>query len=174
MTISLEERFASLEESTLTLSTDVKGLTAAIGIVNAIQTKQSAIERRAEEVRRAMDERNTEQEERIRRTRRATNLVGLTLAVLLPVASIIVYVVLLQHVNTLLDRQAQDRYASCVARNLGTEAGIRREQTLARLEKNDELKAAHTRSARELATSLINCTTSRPVITPPSPQQTGP
>jgi hypothetical protein len=143
---SFEERFTSLERSNLALAVDVRALTETLQIVNELQIEQRAAARRAADT-----------DLRLARTRRSINVATIAMAILLPLISIIVYLVLIAHVNNLLNENDADRQAACNTRNQGTMADIARERRLAAFETNKELKKVHTDSADEISKSVIDC-----------------
>lgn len=161
MTMTIEERFASLEASNESLIGHVQALTKALEVVADLQTQQQALAARNEETRNFLEKRQAEAELRIDRARRSASLIGFGFAILLPLVSILVYATLIQHVNELLAQQAKSRLISCSIRNEGTMSNIRREQTLADLEKDPAVKHAHENSVIELRRSLVDCKTQR-------------
>lgn len=154
---SMEERFASLEQSNVALASDVRALTATLQIVNELQVEQRAQARRQMELDEAVAQTRHETDLRLRRTRRAVNVATLSVALLLPLVSIIVYLVLLDHVNDLLDRNSADRVAACQARNEGTMANVKRERLLASIANEEREARIHSQSADEIEKSLIDC-----------------
>lgn len=154
---TFEERFSSLERSNVALAADVRALTETLQIVNELQIEQRAQARRAIETEERLDANKTDTDLRLARTRRSINVATVAMAILLPLVSIIVYLVLIDHVNDLLSENDTDRRAACDTRNQGTQADIARERRLAEFETNPELKKVHSDSADQIAKSLIDC-----------------
>lgn len=155
--VSMEERFASLEESNKALASDVRALTTTLQVVNELQIEQRSQSRRQTEMDAQLALTKQETEARLARTRRSVTVATLAMAVLLPVVSIIVYTVLIAHVNDLLDRNSADRRTACDQRNEGTMANVRRERLLASIETDEQARRIHTQSADEIESSLIDC-----------------
>lgn len=153
-----ESRFGSLEESNRSLASDVRALTSTLKIVNDLQIEQREMARRNTERDHRVDSVEKDAAAKIARTRTALNLVGITLTVLLPLVSLVVYLSLIAHVNDLLNQQGRDRLAACLQRNSGTAAEVRREQQLADLQPaGSPERGIHQQSAQAIARTAINC-----------------
>lgn len=155
---SFEERFTTLEASNVSLAADIRALTTTLKVVNELQVEQRAQARRVEDTEKVVSSNKSETDERLARTRRSVNVATLAMAILLPVVSIIVYLVLIDHVNDLLDENSSDRRAACENRNAGTQADVDRERLLAQIEDDPMAKKIHSDSATEIAKSKIDCT----------------
>lgn len=153
----IETRFKDLEDSNARLAADVRALTSMLQVVNDLQIEQRAAQRRADATEKKVQAVESAANERIARTRQAVNIAAATLAVLLPVVSIIVYISLINHVNDLIDVQNRNAYTNCNIRNRGTMENADREGALAKLEDNPALKKIHTDSSVKLRGSLTDC-----------------
>lgn len=153
----IEERFASLDEASRSLSIDVAALNDTLRTVAALQVEQRAQRDRQAETDRKVAQTQHESSERDRRTRRALFSVGLGLAILLPLVSALVYASLLVHVNDLLAQQNAARFENCKTRNMATLENAKREEILGRLEDNLQLKQIHLNSATDLRKGLVDC-----------------
>lgn len=158
----LESRFASLEDATRSLSGDVTALNSTLQIVAELQRKQREQALAQEQIAHDIETAKAASAARDARTRTATKMVGVSLGILIPVVSALVYLSLLLHVNDLLSQQSADRYAGCVTRNQATMENQRREQALGELEKNPDAKVLHLNSAKELGRALVDCEKYRP------------
>jgi hypothetical protein len=154
---SFEERFASLEEASRALSADVSALNLTLQVVAQLQTEQREQATRQAKTEESVKTAKVESELRDARTRQVVNMVALTLAVLLPLVSILVYWSLLNHVNSLIAQQQADRFASCTVRNAATLENVRRETELGKIEPNDTVRAIHVQSAQILQKGVIDC-----------------
>lgn len=151
------QRFLSLEQSNRSLAADVRALTSTLTVVNELQERQRQTMKKQAEIDRSITQNERHAKEREKRSLRVVLGVGLALAVLLPLVSLIVYAGLLRHVNELLDQQQAVAYQSCIARNEGASNSADREATLARLEADPQVKALHANSAAALRKSLLDC-----------------
>lgn len=158
----LESRFASLEDASRNLSGDVTALNQTLLVVADLQRKQREQALRQEQTERELASAKKISEDRDARTRTATKLISVSLGILIPVVSVLVYLSLLLHVNDLLSQQTSDRYASCLTRNQATMENQRREKALGQLEDHPELKALHLNSAAELGRAIVDCEKYRP------------
>lgn len=154
---SFEERFTTLESSNNRLAADVRALTATLQIVNELQIEQRAAARRADETNQRIDAGKTDTDYRIMRTKRSIQVATFAMAILLPLVSIVVYLVLIDHVNDLLRENDADRRAACETRNRGVMADYERERQLAATERDPDLKKVHADSAAKIHSSIINC-----------------
>lgn len=152
-----EARFASLEEASRNLSTDVIALNATLLVVAELQTEQREQGRRQEKAEQQIRMTRQLAEQREARTRSVLRLGGIVAGVLLPVVSILVYVSLIGHVNELLAQQRSAQYTNCGIRNQVPLLNAQREFLLAGLEKDPRLKAVHQESARQLTNSVVDC-----------------
>ncbi len=153
-----ESRFATLEESNRMLAADVRALTAALQVINQLQREQREAAERARRTDARVGEVEKEARLRAARTQRVVGFGTLTLAVLLPLVSLIVYASLIGHVNDLLNQQAEDRLAACKQRNIGTQVNVDRERELGLLEPaGSQRRAIHLESSKKLAATAINC-----------------
>lgn len=160
MTVTADDfdaRFSSLEASNRLLAQDVRALTATIQIVSDLQIEQRKINERNAETERKVATVAKETDEKIAHNRQRATRTAVILAILLPIVSIVVYALLIDHVNELLNQQAHDRKAACLTRNAGTLADARREESLAAIEVNPTAKAIHEKSAAEIRGNVINC-----------------
>lgn len=154
---TLEERFASLEESTRSLSADVRSLVVALQAIKEIEARQREIATRTAATEAKLSKAEIAAKAREKRTRKAVSTIGLAMAVLLPAVSILVYWSLITHVNNLLDQGRQDRLASCQTRNGGTQSNLDRERILANIVKDPAERKVHADSAEQLSHSLVDC-----------------
>jgi fatty acid desaturase len=153
----LESRFTSLEDASRNLSADVRGLNATLLVVADLQTKQreqAARMEKAEAEARSAKQLATDQD---RRNLMIWRWGALILAVVLSVISLLLYFLLTQHVNDLIDAQAQDRYQQCQLRNAGTVASYTREEALAKLESDPDIARLHSDSAKVLRRAVLQC-----------------
>jgi hypothetical protein len=155
--VEMRESFDSLKEASDNLALNVEALNHTLQAVNALQIEQARQKEVQEQAEKDLETARIESEQRDARTRRTFTFVGLALAILLPLVSIIVYAALLKNVNDLLDDQKSGFYNTCLTRNQATVENIRREQQLAKFEDNAQLKAIHLQSAEELAKGKIDC-----------------
>ncbi len=156
-TTSLEERFAALEASNTSLGADVQALTATLGILSEVQTEQREMARKNAEVSRRVRDVENEARERAARAQRVATRVAVAAAILLPLASLLVYYVLFSQLTGLLNQTRAERIKSCEARNSATMSNARREGRLAAVEPNPDVAKIHAESARELSAALVNC-----------------
>jgi hypothetical protein len=152
-----ESRFKSLEDASRALSSDVSALNETLIVVGELGRRQreqaekiAAAEDQVISAKRIADARDA-------RTRRVVNMVAVTLGVLLPVVSILVYLALIQHVNELLTEQYRTSYTSCTLRNQVNLDNAEREGKLASIEKDPEVARIHSSSAEQLRASLVDC-----------------
>jgi hypothetical protein len=157
MTMPLEERFAALEASNTNLSGDVQALTQAISVVNALQTEQREQARRSDEQARKLREVEIDARVRSERAQTVARRITLGFAILLPIASLLVYWILFDQVTRLLNENYNDRLRSCETRNAATESNMRRSLRLAAVEDNPEVAQIHRESAAELQAGIVDC-----------------
>lgn len=155
---TFEERFASLEDASRALSADVSALNLTLQVVAQLQIEQREQAARQAKTEEAIKAAKVESEMRDTRTRKVVNTVALTLAVLLPLVSILVYWSLIQHVNQLLQAQQTGLYSSCTVRNEATMANVLREKELAKTEPLPAIAKIHQDSAVALSKSVVDCT----------------
>lgn len=158
---SFDERFASLEQASRSLSLDVQGLNKTLIIVAELQKEQQVQRRRQDEADALIIATKTEHDEREHRLRRTFGGVSLALTVLLPLASIIVYWVLIDHVSDLLDNQKKGFFNSCTVRNQATRDNITRETALSAADPNPATRKIHNESAEALRKSIVDCSVYR-------------
>jgi hypothetical protein len=152
-----DQRFAGLENASRILSADVTALTNTLQVVADLQVQQrehTAKQAATETEVRKQKEMSLERDRRQRNALRATATAAI---IVLAAASFLVYFTMLNHVNGLLDQQKQDRYASCLARNVGTKENIRREQVLSQIDDTAAKRQLHKESAVTLNKSLVDC-----------------
>ncbi len=152
-----EDRFASLEEASRLLSRDVSALNTTLMVVADLQRAQAEQEERQRKTEQAIDSAKTASAARDARTRRSLATLALGLAILLPVASILMYLALIGRVNQMLIDQRKGFFTSCQTRNIASRQNAEREVILARLEKDPQIARVHTDSAAALRMSLIDC-----------------
>ncbi len=152
-----EGRFASLEQASKALSLDVQTMTAMLRVVGDLQKEQAEQRRRQDEADRALLESQAATEARETRTRRTFGGVALTLSVILPLVSIMVYWSLIQHVDNLLAAQKASFYTSCMTRNEATRANARREALLAEADKDAAVEKIHRDSVDALNAAIVDC-----------------
>ncbi len=158
----MRESMRQLDEGSRMLRDDVKGLTDTLHLLQDVQDKQRLAELENIKTRAKVTEIQRETQERGNRLRRSIGMVGLALAILLPLVSTLVYISLIEHVDNLLSQQRTDRIAACQARNAGTQGNIAREEQLAILDENPAVQKAHRDSVIALRGSLLNCNTGKP------------
>jgi hypothetical protein len=157
--VEMRESFDALKEASDTLNLNVEALNHTLQAVNALQVEQARQKKVQEKAEQDLEAARIESEQRDARTRRTFTFVGLSLAVLLPLVSLLVYAALLNHVNDLLDQQQASRYSNCIARNQATTENIRRELELAKIGDDPKVMAIHRQSAEELAKGQVDCST---------------
>lgn len=152
-----ENRFASLEQASKALSVDVQTMTAMLRVVGDLQKEQAEQRRRQDEADRALLEAKAATDAREARTRRTFGGVALTLSVILPLVSIMVYWSLIQHVDDLLAAQKASFYNSCQTRNEATRANAKREALLAEADKDKAVEQIHRDSVVALNKAIVDC-----------------
>lgn len=154
---SFEQRFASLDAASRTLSGDVAALNDTLQVVTALQKEQAEQKLRQAAVENQVTETIKRTKARDRRNRNAIFGVAIGLAVLLPIVSILVYASLITHVNLLLTQQDVQRYQNCLGRNAATMENSDRERKLGDIETNAALKEIHLDSSRTLKATVRAC-----------------
>jgi uncharacterized membrane protein len=161
----LQSRFESLEVACLSLTTTVHALNETLIIVADLQRGQREQALRQEKTEVALATARDVAAARYARTRTVTRWIALGMSVLIPIVSVIVYVSLLVYVQDLLRSSNKDRYANCQLRNGTTEALVRREEALGRLEEDLARKAVHISTASELEQTKIDCSVYKDDVT---------
>lgn len=156
-TANLEQRFASLEEASRGLSLDVQTLNDALRTVAQLTVEQAAQKRRQDDADQALIDAKTQADARENRNRRTFGGLALGLAVILPLASILVYAALISHVNDLLSAQQSGFFNSCSLRNQATRDNVSRENALADANTDPVIVRIHRSSAENLSRSIVNC-----------------
>lgn len=153
----IEERFASLGDASRNLASDVQALTSAISTISALQERQRELAEKQDAQETALYEQQIEQVELDNRVRGRVRKATIGFAIILPIGAIVVYLVLIAHVNDLINQNNKAAYASCSARNESQLQNAIRESTLAQYETNPKIKAVHQTSAQQLRTTLSDC-----------------
>jgi hypothetical protein len=154
---SFETRFASLEDASRNLSADVQALNSTLLVVADLQSKQREQALRMEKTESDAREAKLAAEDQDRRVKNVGRAIALALAIILPLASILMYWGLTQHVNDLIADQQALRYEQCLQRNLATQANIDRELALAEMDKDSDVSKIHSDSAVSLRKGLVTC-----------------
>jgi hypothetical protein len=142
----IKARFASIEQTNRLLHSDVQALTASI---EALRHLRADVQR--------VDAESIESRVRVSRQRTALAFVTLMMAVLLPLASALVYWSLITRVDATLFEQRVEGYRSCNLRNSAAEANVRRESELARLYAGKPEGELHRQSAEQLRGGVVDC-----------------
>lgn len=155
--LTMEERFASLEAATRSLSGDVQALTSIMGVVSELQVKQQEQQKRVAETEAKVEAARKDTYERMTRVNRVIAYMAVAFAVLVPTVTVLVYASLISHVNDMIAENNKTAYASCIMRNKATELNADREDALAAVENDPETAIIHTRSAEQLRRSFSDC-----------------
>lgn len=138
-----DQQLSDLRDSSSQLSVDVNALTSTIAALGNIQQRQNEMELAMEHAR---------DRQRNIFLKGALGLLGI-----LFVVTIVVYLLLLNNVERLIDDNNKQAYASCTNRNRTQLENAERETKLAAIETNDVARQIHLDSAKQLRETLSDC-----------------